>query len=342
MIHNRPFLKIPPVFLGLATLFFMISCGTYEYAGYDRDGIYSSDPVIHEAPRQEAPRQIQSKEQVVQSNDPGYYQNYFGKESQKIAQAQEMIFTDVDSYSSNHPDSSYTSEELYYQEQTAYNGGNASWGSNPSEININYYNTGYHNPYYYGGWSNFGWGYGYSGPSFYFGWRNPYYGYYNPYYYGYHNPYYYGYNPYYYGYHSPYYYGNNPYYYNGYYNPYYSRVAHNRSYRNGNRSSYNRQSARNYNRNRSSYTRENARNQNSNVRTNRSSANRTSVDRIRNPREINATPTRRSNDRTYSRDNSRSNNTRTTRPSTRTNRDNSVRQSRSTPSNNTTDRKSVV
>ncbi|HET8839401.1 MAG TPA: hypothetical protein VFM82_10460 [Flavobacteriaceae bacterium] len=331
---HRYIKKTHSLVLGCVALFSAVACGSYEYAGSDQDGIYASEPKVgaeQQPSLSENERTVQEKE--TKSNDSGYYANYFGQESEKIEKAQEIMFTDVEAYSSNRADSTGVEEDAYAGDgQISYLTGDPSWGSNPSEINVNYYNSGFSNPYYYD--YGYGWGYPSYGISFHWGWHSPYGWFYNPYYY---NPYYYAYTPYYY---NPYYY--NPYYYNPYYSysPYYGRrTAYHPTYRNGYRSNdYDRNAARSQSRNNRTYSRDGVRTTDRNVRSSQNDRNsRSSVDRIRNPRNINAgtrTRTRSSNDRSVRTERNVNSRTRTTAPTRRTRSNNTSTRTRSSSNNN--------
>ncbi|WP_053975678.1 hypothetical protein [Mangrovimonas xylaniphaga] len=184
-----------PLFVVLGFVFLLTSCGSYQYAGYDNDGIYNSNGVVYEdAPRVE-----------TSASNNGYYKAYFAEKSQQyeeIPQSEDIIFTDIESYEGN-----------YYEEQDTtavvdnYKG-YAGWGDNSSEVSINYYNNfgygywGYnywgYNPYSWRAWNyypywNVGWNYGWGwnvgwGWGYYDPWCSPYYGGYYGGYYGY--PYY--------------------------------------------------------------------------------------------------------------------------------------------------------
>src|SRR5699024_3714364 len=169
------------------------------------------------------------------------YEEYFATQNAQIERAQQVmtgdyedsVFTDVDDYESISPQQS----QAY-----SYSNSNGSWGSQPTNVSINYYSTGwyYSNPYLYGYAYNTPWAWGYNRPyySYGYGWNSPFFrfgfgfmgygGFYS-------NPYYH-YNPYFYGYYNPYYYNN------AYYASRYQRSYHNgrRGYRNGNVSRSNR------------------------------------------------------------------------------------------------------
>ncbi|WMI67930.1 hypothetical protein [Mangrovimonas sp. YM274] len=184
-----------PLFVVLGFVFLLTSCGSYQYAGYDNDGIYNSNGVVYE----ETP-QVETS-----ANNNGYYKAYFTEKSQQyeeIPQSEEIIFTDIESYEGD-----YYNEQDSTQVADSYKG-YAGWGDNSTEVSINYYNNfgygfwgynywGYnpynwrywnYSPYWNVGWNsgwgwNVGWGWGYYDP-----WYSPYYGGYYGGYYGY--PYY--------------------------------------------------------------------------------------------------------------------------------------------------------
>ncbi|MUP46753.1 hypothetical protein E0K83_13490 [Gramella sp. BOM4] len=207
--------------------FALVSCGSYQYSGYEADGIYGeSRPGIWEQ---------QEPEEVKPGANSSYYKTLFAQQSQMIGDAlEEDIFTDVESYSSNDGYEDYNEEGG----DIVYVGGNAPWGNDPDTYTVNFYNTGFYSP-----WA-MGWGYGYP----YGGWYNPWWDpWFDPFWPGggfWGGPYAYGgwnvgfgfgigwgwgYG----GYYRPWgwggYYGN--YYYNNYYN-YYDNVAYNNGRRN--------------------------------------------------------------------------------------------------------------
>ncbi|HPF98139.1 MAG TPA: hypothetical protein PLZ00_12020, partial [Mangrovimonas sp.] len=86
----KSYLNIKSVLLLLVTAGFY-SCGSYQYAS-DNDGIYSSnDDVVYAEEVEQTPAQNNS-----------YYQNYFKEKRMEYEamNAENEIFTDVDSYSS--------------------------------------------------------------------------------------------------------------------------------------------------------------------------------------------------------------------------------------------------
>ncbi|MBT8327612.1 MAG: hypothetical protein KJP21_07800 [Bacteroidia bacterium] len=190
-----------PYLAALSLLFSLASCGSYEYVGYDNDGIYGSETRNVEYQTE--------KETVVQATDnSNYYKNYFKEKSMDYEGLNDngQIFTDIDSYQGEYNDE--VLDSLQYE--NAY----AGWGQNNDDVTINIYNNGWNNwgwnywgwnrpwRYNYGwGWNNWGWnagfGWGWNDPWIWNGgfYGNPYYGYgYGYGYYGlpYHNNYYYG------------------------------------------------------------------------------------------------------------------------------------------------------
>jgi hypothetical protein len=155
----------------------LVSCGSTQNSSYyDNDGIYSGS---EKSKSKEA-------EQVAQNNANLAYQNYF---KSKQLNAEEEIFTDVENYSSV-TDSTQITAESYTS--------NASWGTNPTSISVNVYDSGwgfnYWNSWYAPYWGFNTWYGPYWGVGFYpwygphWGWGYPYYGYgygYGSYYNGY-------------------------------------------------------------------------------------------------------------------------------------------------------------
>ena len=83
--------KIDPLFMIAGAALLLVSCGTYQYVGYDNDGIYGSEgPVVVEVER-------------AAPYNSDYYQNYFAEESQALQEisVEGEIFTDIDSYQGN-------------------------------------------------------------------------------------------------------------------------------------------------------------------------------------------------------------------------------------------------
>ena len=162
MIRNSNLLHRTSVFLTPVLLLLLASCGSYQYSGYS-DGIYgeSSRPVDRPRTGYERPQNAneQREEKLKEANS--YYKNMFAQQADMIENAmqEDVVFTDIDSYSSN---SQYSEDEEMYDEEgtMAYNGSYAPWGQGDADdTTINIYNTGFN--------------YGFYGP-----WRR---GFYNPY-----------------------------------------------------------------------------------------------------------------------------------------------------------------
>ena len=219
MITAYKFTNIKTLLFGPLALL-LASCGSYEYAGYENDGIYSPNNTGSE----EAYAEADYEEHEDSYEDALYYKNLFGEKSNQFGNiAQEgLIFTDVEGYTST---GSYDDDAALLETELAYTGGHGAWGSSADRISVNIYNDPfyssfyhpYHNPFYGGfypyrgygygyGWNDWGWnygfgygGYGYGGYGYYNPWRwsNP--GWhrgwaYNPYRYGgyYSSPYFFG------------------------------------------------------------------------------------------------------------------------------------------------------
>ncbi len=223
-LRNKLNLLFVPVIL-----FALASCGSYQYSGYEADGIYGeSRPGIWE---QQEPR----KEEVKPNSNNSYYKNLFAQQAQMVDEALESdIFTDVEDYSSNDGYDNYSE----IGGDVVYVGGNAPWGDDPDSYSINIINNGFYGGFY-SPW-RYGYGFwGYRNPYF-GGWYDPFWpggfwGGYGPYAYGYGDPFWnfgfgfgfgfghrYGYGRYY----PPYFYHYNQY---NYYN---NRVAYNAGRRN--------------------------------------------------------------------------------------------------------------
>lgn len=142
----------------------LISCGSYQYSGYEADGIYGeSRPGLFE---QEQPQ----NNEVRPNSNNGYYKNLFAQQSQMYGEILESdIFTDVESYSSNNGYEDYNDAGG----DVVYIGGQAPWGEDPDSFQVNIYNRGFYSPWAFG--NGFGWGWGYD-PFFYGGWYDPWYG----------------------------------------------------------------------------------------------------------------------------------------------------------------------
>ena len=154
------FLMAPVSFLLLA------SCGSYEYSGYERDGIYGESNRVYQ----------QQDQYTTQGGEIGYYQKLFSEEAALYGEvlSEGAIFTDVEGYSSSRDYDPSNANQSNYQ------GGNAPWGQDPDSYSINIYNTGFYggmyNPFWGGGlWAYdpywafppfYGYGQGFYGPGF--------------------------------------------------------------------------------------------------------------------------------------------------------------------------------
>ena len=256
-------LNLRALLSGFSALLLLASCSSYQYAGYDNDGIYSSSG---EGEAYTANDYEESYENAL------YYKRLFAEKSQQFDNVPEegAIFTDIEGYSST----GEFEDEAYMEEGLDYQVGRASWGSNPDQISINIYNdyNPFYNPYihpFYAGFYDPYWGPYYD----YYAYRPFGYGY--PYGYSYYNSwrwnlgwgwgYGYGYRPY-----SPYYYYGSRYNYPTYN---YRDVAYSSTRRN-------------------SYSDYNA------VRSNRTQARTSRIQSYSNPREVRAVRSNRDG-RTY-------------------------------------------
>ena len=173
----------------------LASCGTYQAATYDDDGIYNSNKPV-----------IASNETVVVKDNANskYYEEYFGKTVTDYGDiVDDEVFTDVDNYSS---------QTVVEQETEVATESYSAWEDAGDNVTINVYNS---SPYYNSYWRPYNYWNSYHYSSWYYcppswGWSNNFYGYYG-------NPYnHYGY------YGNPYYYNNYGYPYNGYRNTSYA------------------------------------------------------------------------------------------------------------------------
>ena len=190
MITAYKYTKIKILLFGPLALL-LVSCGSYEYAGYENDGIYSPDNTGNE----EAYTAADYEEHEDSYEEALYYKKLFGEKSEQFGEvAQEgLIFTDVENYTST---GSYD-DAASLETDPFYTGGHGAWGSQADRISVNIYNDGfyspfyhpYHNPFYSGyypyrgygyGWNDWGWnhgfgyggyGYGYGGYAHYNPWR---------------------------------------------------------------------------------------------------------------------------------------------------------------------------
>ena len=146
--HKLPFF----VALGLMTV--LTSCGSFQYVGYDNDGIYSSEDYNT--------TDVEQPVATTSTNDSDYYKNYFADSSAQLEEVIEdnEIFTDIDSYEGNYLERTQDTIE----QRPVYGG----WGQNNESITINIIDNGWY------GWNdpwlwNVGWGYGWNN----WGWGRP-------------------------------------------------------------------------------------------------------------------------------------------------------------------------
>ncbi|MCK5400653.1 MAG: hypothetical protein KAJ28_03385, partial [Flavobacteriaceae bacterium] len=129
----------------LGLLFSLVSCGSYQYAGYD-DSIYGTS-------ERNVEYQVESSREATSPQSSSYYQNYFKEKSQELdyLSQDDVIFTDIDSYESNYE----VENDTLVDDQESY----AGWGQNTTEVSINVYNSGFYNNFW---WNRpYGYGYGY-------------------------------------------------------------------------------------------------------------------------------------------------------------------------------------
>ena len=151
----------------------LISCGSYDYAAYEDDGIYDSDTTV-----------VTTREvAMVQTtnSDSNHYENYFAKKSEEYSSIPEedLVFTDIDNYTTADEGTEIFVEGSNVEYETTE--GYASWEDSyyDDEVNIYVYNN--YRPWGWGwnagwGWNNWGWNAGWGGyycPSY---WGGTYYG----------------------------------------------------------------------------------------------------------------------------------------------------------------------
>jgi hypothetical protein len=156
-----------PFFVVMGLALIMTSCGSYQYVGYDDDGIYSSGS---ERGNEEI---IVEQQPVTTSTDNNYFENYFQENKAQldaITASQEDVFTDVDSYQSENQ----AVQQDTIADRVPYGG----WGQTNENITINYIDNGWNwglwnDPWMWGinsgwGWgtwnARFGWGWGWARP----------------------------------------------------------------------------------------------------------------------------------------------------------------------------------
>ena len=175
-------LNLRALLSGFSALLLLASCSSYQYAGYDNDGIYTSSP---EGEAYTANDYEESYENAL------YYKQLFAEKSEQFANVPEegAIFTDIEGYTS----AGQFENAAFMEEGLDYEVGKAAWGTDPDKISINVYNdyNPFYNPYIYPYYAGF-----------YSPYWSPFYDHYafSPFGFGYGYPYGYGYG---YGYHNP-------------------------------------------------------------------------------------------------------------------------------------------
>lgn len=284
-----------PFFVALSFTFVLASCGSYQYVGYESDGIYSDSESTYEEAATAQPETA-----VTYTEDNSYYKNYFNEKVNQysdIPEDESVIFTDIESYEGD-----YSDENQQEGVQNEYVG----WGQASNNVTINYIDNswGFYDPWLW----NSAWGYGYGWNSWRYnnwGWNAGYVGFG----WGWNN--YWGYNNWGWGYSNywcpP---GFHGYYYNN------RNLAYNSGRRGSvlaytNRNSISRRNSNIYRRNTSAVSRRGSTTRNN-------SATRSTVRR-------NNTSTRSNNSSVRPRTNTRSNSSRVTRPRSSSTRSNSSR-----------------
>jgi len=133
-----------PFFVALGLMAVLTSCGSFQYAGYDNDGIYSDSYQKTE---------VEQPVATTSTTDSNYYKNYFSENSAEVDAINEEseIFTDIDSYEGDYIER--TQDTL--EQRPAYGG----WGQNNSTVTINVIDNGWYgwnDPWLWNG--GFGWG----------------------------------------------------------------------------------------------------------------------------------------------------------------------------------------
>jgi len=167
-----------PFFVALSFTFVLASCGSYQYVGYDSDGIYQERQVVYEEAND-----VETETPVSEAESSSYYKNYFNEKANQysnIPDDERIIFTDIDSYEGEYADE--------VQEEDSGNG-YAGWGQASNNITVNYidYGWGFNDPWLWNGawgwrygwnrygwnswgWNTWGWNAGYG--TFGWGWNN--------------------------------------------------------------------------------------------------------------------------------------------------------------------------
>ena len=63
-----------PFFVALSFAFVLASCGSYQYVGYDNDGIYNTSDNVY--------AEESAYEDATKVDNNSYYKNYFAEKSQ--------------------------------------------------------------------------------------------------------------------------------------------------------------------------------------------------------------------------------------------------------------------
>ena len=128
----------------------LTSCGSYQYASYDNDGIYGEPEKSYEVTT------VEYKETPKESDNSNYYKNYFKEKVTELDNIEgDVIFTDIDSYQGYYVENDSLEQENY-----------AGWGYSDN-VTVNIYNrplygSMWYNGYYgFNGWYN-NWNYGFS------------------------------------------------------------------------------------------------------------------------------------------------------------------------------------
>lgn len=128
----------------LALSIILVSCGSYQYVGEDDDGIYASSN-----------KKIEQRHETEQEPTSGYYKDYF----ENHVNTANDIFTDIEAYEGEFEDEVITDDA-----PDEYTEGNSGWGTNSSEIVVNFVGSRFGYPYYGGfGFNEFGFGYPFYG-----------------------------------------------------------------------------------------------------------------------------------------------------------------------------------
>lgn len=140
-----------PFFVALGFSFVLASCGSYQYVGYESDGIYSNNEVTYEE------LSNTETETSTTNEDNSYYKAYFSEKANQYSEIpddEKVVFTDIDSY-----EGEYSEENQAGDSQNGY----AGWGQANSNVTINYIDNSWgYSPWgwnagYGWGWNNWGW-----------------------------------------------------------------------------------------------------------------------------------------------------------------------------------------